>query len=118
MSSNQYGFTCEVPWKGRAYSVQVVYQGTGDDSEESRMRATENWETEDPIELARYELEHRGDWENPHAVVRVSVWGCYGGWLAGDPSEPTWSPPTPSEREILQALARGQVTDIEHGWDT
>lgn len=120
MSSNAYGFTCTVPWKGRSYEVQVLYEGTHDDSWESLNLATADWETEDPAALAAHELEHR-DWSKP------SSWACsridagltgVGGWLPDDPSDPLWNPPQPTEREILQIIAAGQATDIEHGWDT
>lgn len=84
------------------------------------MWATADWESEDPVALAAHELKHR-DWvANPLTTVesRISVIQCWGGWLACDPSDPTWNPPKPTEREILAAIAAGLATNIDHGWDT
>lgn len=117
MSSNQYGFTCVVPFGDRRFDVQVVYEGTCDDSEDTLLEATADWESTEPADLAEYELRHR-DWSNPHAACRVRVWGCYGGWLPDDPTNVLWSPPQPEEREVLQAIASGLATDFVHGWDT
>jgi len=119
MSSHQYGFTCTVPWQDRSYHVQVVYEGTHDDSEMSLLDSTADWPTTAAAHLAKHELEHRGDWTDPHATSRISVWGVYGGWLPDDPdSDPLWDPPQPSEREVLVIIARGEATDVVHGWDT
>jgi hypothetical protein len=116
MSSNMYGFMCIVPWQGRRYDVQIAYVGTFDDSEESLARATAGWETEDPVELAQYELEHR-DWSKKwRGEARICVLSLHGGWLETDPRD--FAPPQPSDREIIEAIAAGQATDYVHGWDT
>lgn len=118
MSSNMYGFECEFWWEGRHCSAQIVYKGTENDEESSREQATRDWETEDPVLLAKYELEHR-DWTKQwHADVRVGVHEVYPQWLDTDPSDPTWSPPKPTEREVLQIIADGAAFGIVHGWDT
>lgn len=119
MSSNMYGFTCDFWWQGRLCHAQVVYVGTEGDNEESRERATAGWETEDPVLLARYELEHR-DWSKRwYGDVRIGTAGIYSGWLDLDPSgDPTWNPPVPTEREVIQIIAEGAALNIEHGWDT
>jgi len=120
MSSNMYGFECSIPWQGRTYDVQVVYVGTVEDIPDSLERATEDWESTDPADLAAYEIEHR-DWTKPYpqGEVRITVWGVYGGWLPDDPaSDPSWNPPQPTEREVLEIIASQKATDIHHGWDT
>ena len=121
MSSNQYGFTCDIEWMGRRYSTQIVYAGTHDDSEESLNWATRNWEGgefTDPVELAKYELANR-DWDKKYASdKRIGLCRCYGGWLSDDPRDVSWRPPEPSEREVLEIIAAGKAEDIEYGWDT
>ena len=119
MSSNMYGITCMVPWDGRVFDVQIVYVGTEGDDEESRMQATAGWETEAPVALARYELDHR-DWTKQwHGEARLIVYFCCGGWLDTDPQfDPTWRPLLPSDRQVLEAIASGNAQDIVHGWDT
>jgi hypothetical protein len=119
MSSNMYGFTCEFWWNGRLCHAQIVYVGTGYDDEETLIRATRGWETEDPVALAKYELEHR-DWSKPgYGEARLQTASIVAGWLETDPQhDPTWRPPTPNPREVLQIIADGAAMDIEHGWDT
>ncbi len=56
MSSNMYGFTCNIDWNERNYEVQITYVGTFGDSQESLDYATDKWETLDPIRLAQYDL--------------------------------------------------------------
>lgn len=117
-----YGFECRVEWRDRFYDVQIVYLGTSEDDPYSLDRVLDSWGTTDPIVLAREEIAareqiHRAD---PSSVgsFKIAVWACYGLWKDDDPSEPTWSPPQPSTREILEAIADGHATDIVHGWDT
>lgn len=119
MSSNMYGFECEFWWQDRLCHAQIVYVGTGYDDEETLSRATRDWETTDPVALAKYELEHR-DWSKPfHAEVRISTAHIYPGWLDTDPQhDPTWNPPVPTEKEVLQIIADRAALDIVHGWDT
>lgn len=118
MSSNQYGFSCVIDWNGRSYEVQIVYRGTEDDDPESLEYATRDWESQDPVALAQYELEHR-DWVQKYSAdVRIGVWSISGGWLETDPHLSTWLPPTPSELEILEIISAGRARDIDHGWDT
>ena len=119
MSSNMYGFTCNFMWEGRWCFAQIVYEGTSEDSWETYERATADWETQDPVLLAKYELEHR-DWsKDMHNEVRISAHGVYPGWLDTDPpNDPTWHPPQPAEREVLLIIADGAAVNIEHGWDT
>ena len=119
MSSNMYGFTCDFQWEGRWVHAQIVYKGTSEDSWETYERATADWETQDPVLLAKYELEHR-DWSKQwHADVRIGTCGVYPGWLDTDPSgDPKWCPPQPTEKEVLQIIADGGALNIVHGWDT
>lgn len=119
MSSNMYGFTCSVQHGARVFDVQIVYKGTRDDCEESLNRATADWDDMDPRALAKFELEHR-DWSKVfHGDVRIGVQDCWGGWLDTDPqNDPTWSPPRPTEREVVEAIASGHFDDVVHGWDT
>lgn len=117
MSSNQYGFECSFAWKGRIYEAQIVYVGTSEDDPGSDDAVQADWESSDPRDLARYELDHR-DWGNIWGARRIEVWSTWGGWLEDDPEDPSWSPPKPPEREVLEIIARGEATDIVHGWDT
>ena len=118
MSSNMYGFTCDFWWQGRWCHAQVVYKGTAEDSWETYEWATADWETEDPVLLAKYEIEHR-DWSKTmHNEVRIFTAGVYPGWLDTDPSDPAWWPPQPTEREVLEITASGAALNIKHGWDT
>jgi len=107
MSSHMYGFTCDFILHSQSYFAQIVYVGTRDDDEITRIQATQDWETYDPVKLAEYELKHR-DWSKKfHGEKRLMVWDVYGE-----------SDNKPSEREILEVIASGQAFNIEHGWDT
>ena len=121
MSSNMYGFTCTVPGIGdRTCFIQVCYIGTGYDDNDTLYRLS--WGDDKAEDLARYELDHR-DWESKefHTTVRIGVWGCYSNWIEEDETlaeDVNYTPPVPTEREILQMIANYQAWDIEYGWDT
>jgi hypothetical protein len=127
VSSNMYGFTCTmtctVDGSTRDYFVQIVYVGTEGDSEDSRERATANWESEDPVELAKYEIAHR-KWEKRWCgEARLIVQGVYAHWTeedtaAGRQHGPAWTPPVPPDRAVLDEIATGRARNVEHGWDT
>lgn len=117
MSSNMYGFTCTIPWRDRSCFVQVVFVGTSEDEPDSYNEVACEWGTTDPVELAVYELQHR-DWNNKFDYKRISVAECYASYLDTDPSNVDWSPPRPTEREIMELIAAGQAEDVDHGWDT
>jgi len=109
MSSNMYGFTCQVDLGGHAYGVQIVYEGTCEDDPSSFDRVTDSWESDRPQDVARYELTHRA-WPDGNPV-RACVWGVWGG-----PDE--YPSPWPPEQEVFRLIAEGRATDIAEGWDT
>lgn len=120
MSSNMYGFTCEFVWQGRNGVALIAYEGTCKDDPKTLNRVTADWESADPGDLARYELQHR-DWSlEPYAQkeVRICVFWLKMSWLEKDPCEPLWKPPAPTEKEMFELIASGRVTNIQHGWDT
>lgn len=123
MSSNCYGFENSITWNDRNYFIVVVLAWTGYDSEEMLSRADEKLEKaninpRDPIELARRELQDR-DWTKAFDSRYISVWGCYPTWKDDDPSDPTWNPPQPTEKEILKIIAMGGLEEeVFWQWDT
>ena len=118
MSSDQYGFTCDIIWGRRTYSIQVVFLGTDESDPEGTGHIINGWGSIRPEDLAEYELNNR-DWKDPYSYyTRISVWQCVGGWLQEDTTNPLWSPPQPTEREIMELLARGDYKSLNYGWDT
>jgi len=118
MSSNMYGFEATFMWEGRWCHAQFVYKGTYEDDPWSLDYATKDWESTRPVDLARYELEHR-DWDKKyHADVRIGIYNIFSSYLDGDPDDPCWSPPRPTEKETLQIIADGKAEEIREGWDT
>lgn len=113
MSSNQYGFTCTIEWKGRSYEAQIVYVGTDSSNYWTLDEVTVDWSSHRPEDLARYELDRE-----PDSPQRIDVWDKWGGYLPGDPSDPSWNPPKPSDREVFEIISRGDAANIHHGWDT
>jgi len=118
MSSNMYGFTCDFTWEGRSGSCQIVYVGTGDDDPDTLDFATRDWETTEPAELARYELKHRDFSNKYYSAIRIECWVCYMCWNEDDPSDISWKPPMPTEKQLLELIADEAVINIQHGWDT
>lgn len=115
-----YGFTCHFEWEDRFYNCQVTYIGTDESDPESYDRVTADWDSEDPAALAQYELIHR-DWDDQgyHTEVRICVWDMWAHWRPSDPNcDPSWSPPMPTEQQVLQVLASGGGEVLEYGWDT
>jgi hypothetical protein len=53
-----------------------------------------------------------------YSIARISVWACYGGWLPEDADNPLWSPPQPTEKEVMEVLVAGEYRDVQYGWDT
>jgi len=112
-----YGFTCDFFWEGRQGDCQIVYTDTWEYDPYSLGRVLDQWETNDPIELAKYEIKHR-DWSKPSESVRICVWSVIVYYLDTDPGDHTFKPPTPTERELLELIANGEAQNFVHGWDT
>ena len=113
MSSNMFGFECAFAIGDRWYLAQIVYTGSDEMS-----NVIPDWAEDDPVELAKWELDHR-DWDKkPLDDVRIGVCRVNGGWLLIDPQDSIWSPPTPTEREILEIIAAGKAEVGFPGWDT
>lgn len=118
MSSHMYGFTCTVEWEGRSCFCQITYAGTDEENPSSLDLITELWDFCEPMALAQYELDHR-DWvTKPYQDCRIGVWDISVSYLPTDPNDPLWSPPVPTEKQVLNAIATGKAYDIEYGWDT
>jgi hypothetical protein len=118
MSSNMYGFEVNFVWEGRDCQAQFVYNGTFENEPSSLDYATKDWESTNPIDLAKYELEHR-DWNKKyHADIRIGAYGIYSFCNDDDPSDFDWIPPHPTEKEVLQIIADGKAKEIREGWDT
>ena len=118
MSSNMYGFECSFTWKGRWCTAQIVYRGTYEDNPYSLDYATYDWESMDPVDLAKYELAHR-NWDAKYCEdVRIGTTSICAFRMEDDPPDFSWSPPCPTEREVLQVIAEGGAEDLRYGWDT
>jgi len=118
MSSNMYGFEATFMWEDRWCEARFVYKGTFEDDPYSLDYVTEDWESTKPVDLARYELEHR-DWNKKyHADVRIGAFDIFSFRNDDDPTDFSWRPPCPTEKEALQIIADGKAEEIREGWDT
>ena len=117
MSSNMYGFSIEFDWKGRVGFAQIVFVGTYEDEPDSLYRVLKDFGTDDPVELAKYELTNR-DFSTPNSEKRLSVWHKFMYHLDNDPNYLEWKPPIPSDKQLLEIIASNEFSDYIHGWDT